>query len=203
MMTLLMVEQYVHLYERIPLSVAGVCMGLALILGHLAALLWPRQVAGLLAEACEKPQWAQALLTLDFVWIFMLLWPHPTNPLCMDLFDFNSVRGALMIACPVVWYTLCYHSKKNLMGRALGLFLLLMGIVPLSAAFLKEPLTRLLIPIWWYPVLIVAILLVPMPYLLRDGLAWLGARLRLWRWLALAGLLYGVALLVCALLFWT
>lgn len=198
-----MIEPYVHIYEKLPLGVAGVCMGLALVLGHLAALLYPRQVQELAARACTSVRLGQLLLVVDFIWIVLLLWDSPGNPLRMDLFDFNGIRLYLLIACPVVCYTLCMHSQQNLFGRALGLFLLLLGIVPLTAAFLKEPETRVLIPLWWYPVLTVAILWVPMPYLLRDWVAWLGKRVALMRTLAAAGLLYGAAVLICAILYWS
>ena len=198
-----MIEQYVHLYEKLPLGVAGVCMGLALVLGHLAALVKPRQVQELAAAACASARAGQALLIIDFVWIALLLWDSPANPLRMDLFDFTFARGYLLLACPVVCYTLCCYSRQNLFGRALGLFLLLLGAVPLTAAYLKEPETRILIPLWWYPVLTAAIFWVPMPYLLRDWVAWLGRHLRVMRVLALAGLLYGAALLTCALLYWS
>lgn len=198
-----MTESFIHLYEQIPLWEAGVCMGLALVLGHLAALLWPREVQGILAQLCASALAGQVLLTIDFIWIVLLLWDSPSNPLRMELFDFSFARTMLLAACPIACYALCTGAKQNLFGRAVGLFLLLMGIVPLSAAFLKEPVTRLLIPIWWYPVLTVAILLVPMPYLLRDWVAWLGKRLRLFRVLALAGLVYGAAIFTCAILFWS
>lgn len=198
-----MVDQYIHIYEKIGLFPAGVCMGLALVLGHLAAALWPKETLGLVRKANASARCGQALLTLDFLWIALLLWDSPINPLRMDLFDFNFVRGVLLIACPIIWYTLCVHSKQNLLGRAAGLFLLLLGIVPLSAAYLKDPSTRLLIPLWWYPVLTCALLMVPMPWLLRDASAWLEARPGLTRALALAGLAYGGAILICAFLFWT
>ena len=177
-------------------------MGVALVAGHLVALLWPRQVQGLLAQACASVRAGQALLTLDMVWIALLLWDAPGNPLRMELFDFSFARGFLRLACPVVWYVLCRFSRQNLFGRALGLFLLLLGIVPLTAAFLKEPETRILIPLWWYPVLTVALFWVPKPYLLRDWLARLGAHPLLFRMLALAGLVYGAAVLICAILYW-
>ena len=197
-----MVDQYIHIYEKIGLFPAGVCMGLVLMAGHLVAAIWPRESARLLLKANAGARCGQALLTFDFVWIALLLWNSPANPLRMDLFDFNFARGYLLIACPIVWYALCMHSKQNLLGRAVGLFLLLLGIVPLSAAFLKAPETRLLIPLWWYPVLTYAILLVPMPWLLRDTAAWLEARPTLTRILALAGLAYGAAILLCAFLYW-
>lgn len=197
-----MVDQYIHLYEKIGLFPAGLCMGLVLVVVHLAAALWPRGVLRLLSGANASTRCGQALLTLDFLWIALLLWDNPANPLRMDLFDFNFARGCLLIACPIVCFVLCAYSQQNLLGRALGLFLLLLGIVPLSAAYLKDPATRLLIPIWWYPVLTYAILLVPMPWLLRDTLSALAARPGLTRVLALAGLIYGVAILTCAFLYW-
>lgn len=198
-----MIEQYVHLYEKLPLGAVGVCMGLALVLGHLAALVWPRQVQGLAAAACASVRLGQVLLVFDFLWIVLLLWNSPENPLRMDLFDFNFVRKYLLLACPVVCAVLCTQSKQNLFGRAAGLFLLLLAEVPLTAAYLKEPESRILIPLWWYPVVTVAILWVPMPYLLRDWVSWLGRHLGTMRVLALAGLLYGAVLLACAILYWS
>lgn len=197
-----MIEQHIHLYEKIGLFPAGLSMGLALALGHLVVALWPQGSLRLLRRANAAPLCGQALLTLDFLWIALLLWDSPANPLRMDLFDFNFARGYLLIACPVLCYVLCMHSRQNLLGRAVGLFLLLLGIVPLSAAYLKEPETRLLIPLWWYPVLSFAILLAPMPWLLRDVVGYFEARPRLTRALALAGLAYGVLIITCAFLFW-
>lgn len=198
-----MLDQTIHLYEKISLYHAGLSMALALIIGHLIALLYPRQVGGLLKNACASTHCGQALITLDFIWITLLLWDAPWNPLRMELFDFDFARGYLLIISPIMWYTMCFHAKTNLTGRALGLFLLLLGIVPLSAAYLKEPCTRILIPLWWYPVLIVSLLWVPMPYLLRDWVGGLAARPRLMRALAAAGLAYGVLMLICAILYWS
>lgn len=197
-----MVDQYIHIYEKIGLFPAGVCMGLALVVGHLVAALWPRELMELLGKINARARFGQALLIFDLLWVALLLWDSPLNPLRMELFDFNIVRMPLLIACPLVGYTLCTYSKQNLFGRAVGLFLLLLGIVPLSAAYLKEPCTRLLIPLWWYPVLTYAIFLVPMPWLLRDTFSWLAKRPALTRTLALAGLLYGLAILICAFLYW-
>lgn len=193
---------YVHLYEKIPLGTAGLCMGAALVLAHLAALIWPRGVQGLLAKACASERAGQVLLTIDFIWIALLLWDSPSNPLRMELFDFEMARRYLLWVCPVMCISLCVYSKQNLIGRAVGLFLLLLGTVFLSAAFLKAPSTRILIPLWWYPVLTVALLWVPMPYLMRDWVDKLGRHLTLMRALAVCGLVYGAALFLCALLYW-
>ena len=198
-----MPDQFIHIYEKIPLLHAGICMGVALALGHLIALLRPQQVISLLRQACASNRAGQALMITNFLWILLLLWNSPGNPLRIELFDFEFARGMLILAGPIVCYTLCAYSGPNLFGRAVGLFLLLLGIVPLSAAFLKQPESRILIPLWWYPVLTYAILLIPMPWLLRDTAAWLAKRPTLTRALAAAGLVYALAILTCALLFWS
>lgn len=198
-----MVENWIHPYEEIPLGTVGVVMGVILLLVHLGALICPGEALRLARAAASSVRFGQALLIFDFVWIALLLWGSPANPLRMELFDFEGLRTPLLVACPVVCYVLCTQSKQNLTGRALGLFLLLLGIVPLTAAYLKEPVTRILIPLWWYPVLCVAILWVPKPYLLRDWLTWFAGRLSLTRLLAALGVSYAVAVLTCAILFWS
>ena len=193
--------QAIHIYEQVPLSTAGIVMGLLLVAGHLIALLYSQQVLYMMKAACNIPLPAQILTILDFVWISLLLWDAPWNALRMDLFDFEGLREVLLVLCPVMCYTLCVYSKQNLLGRALGLFLLLLGIIPLEAAFLKEPVTRILIPLWWYPVLTAAILWVALPYLLRDWVYALERHPRLFRVLASCGLSYGMVLLICAIFF--
>ncbi len=196
-----MYDQYLHIYEKLPLGVAGLLMGLAIIAMHSIALLKPDATKAALSKAAENDKAGRVLLTVDFIWIFLLLLDVSWNPLRMNLFDFNSFRGILLIACPIIWFIL-YGEKKNLLfPRALGLFLLLMAIVPLTAAFLKEPITRLLIPIWWYPVLTVAMFWVGKPYLLRDWAAWYVQKPSLYRYSNLIGLGYGALLLVCSF-FW-
>ncbi len=196
-----MYDQYLHAYEKLPLGWAGLVMGLALIALHGYALLKPETTKAALSKAAENDEAGKVLLTVDFVWIFLLLLDVSWNPLRMNLFDFNFIRSFLIILCPVIWFILCSQKKSLLFPRALGLFLLLLAIVPLTAAFLKEPVTRLLIPIWWYPVLTVAMFWVGKPYLLRDWAAWYTARPAVYRYSNLFGLVYGAAVLICSF-FW-
>ena len=196
-----MYDQYLHIYEKLPLGVAGLLMGLVLVALHSYALLSPEKVKAALAGAAENDKAGRILLTVDFIWIFLLLLDVSWNPLRMNLFDFNSFRGILIIICPIIWFVLYGEKKSLIFPRALGLFLLLLAIVPLTAAFLKEPATRLLIPIWWYPVLTVAMFWVGKPYLLRDWAAWYTARPALYKYSNLFGLTYGALVLVCSF-FW-
>jgi hypothetical protein len=72
----------------------------------------------------------------------------------------------------------------------------------LQAAFLEEPASRLLLPIYAYALLTISMFLVGKPYLFRDGLDWVKAKDSRWQALSLFGLAYGVAIVVCAVMFW-
>jgi len=199
-----MYDQYLHAYEKISLGTAGVVMGLVLLLMHGLALLKPEATKNALRQATTHTGAAQKLLILDFVWIFLLLLEADWNPLTMNLFDFNKARDILLILCPVICGVLLYYNRKRelLFPRALGLFLLLMAIVPLTAAFLKDPVTRLLIPCWWYPVLTLAMFWVGKPYLFRDQMEKFTARPLLYTIVNGIGAAWGAAILVCAVAFW-
>jgi hypothetical protein len=92
--------------------------------------------------------------------------------------------------------------KDFLSVRALGLLGLMVAAPLLSAAFLKDPTSRLLIPVFCYVLITVSLFWVSMPYLFRDWVNWATASASRWRALAFGGIAYGVALLACALLFW-
>ncbi len=197
-----MLEQHIHLYERLPLFATGLVMGLVLILLHLPALLQTDATISLLKRLPRSAKAGQTLLAINFLWLALLLADAKGNPLRMELFEFESMRGIILLACPLVWFVMASMVRENLFARALGMFLIMMAIVPLSAAFLKEPVTRLLIPIWWYPVLTVAMFWVAKPYLFRDWMERFTAHRTLVRATGLFGILYGLAILACALLFW-
>lgn len=199
-----MYDQYLHAYEKLSLGTAGVIMGAVLVLLHGIALAKPEATKQALREAATNTAAAQKLLVLDFIWIFLLLLDADWNPLKMNLFDFNKTRGLLLVLCPVMCGVLLVYNKGRelLFPRALGLFLLLMAIVPLTAAFLKDPVTRLLIPCWWYPVLTLAMFWVAKPYLFRDWMNKFTAHGRLYTVVNALGAVWGAAIVVCALCFW-
>lgn len=197
-----MIEDSIHLYEKLPLQGTGLVMGIVLLVLLLVAVLKPAQTMAMLEKIHDNAQAGKMLLGFDTVWVALLLLKADWNPLCMPLFEFEAARPMLLILCPVIWYILSTKGKELLFPRALGLFLLLTAIVPMSAAFLKEPMTRILIPLWWYPVLTIAMFWVAKPYLFRDEMAWLAKHPRLFRGTAVFGAVYGAAIILCALLFW-
>lgn len=191
-----------HLYESLALAPTGFAMGMALMLLSLYVLLCPEQFRKQLRAVHAKSSAGTVLLGIDFLWVALLLLKADWNPLCMPLFEFESFRGILLILCPIIWFIMSSMIKEQIFARALGFFLLLMAIVPMSAAFMKDPATRILIPLWWYPVLTVAMFWVGKPYLFRDWVNWLVQRPRLIAWIAAGNFIYGLGICTCAGLFW-
>lgn len=192
----------IHVYERIPLAEAGMIMGFVLLIIHLSAVACPEKVVGLLAKACRDIRFAKVLLVVDCAWAAALLWNSPNNPLRISLYDFESIRTILLVSCLLVCAMLYKYPTPNMFGRVAGTFLLLTAALPLSASYMREETLRELIPLWWYPVLTAAMVLVVKPYLLRDAAEWMGRHLNTVRILAAAGTLYALLLLVCAFTFY-
>ena len=191
-----------HLYETLSLAPTGFTMGMVLMLLSLYVLLFPERFRHQLSTVHAKSSAGTVLLGIDMLWVALLLFKADWNPLCMPLFEFEFSRGILLLLCPVIWFVMSSMAREQLFARALGMFLLLMAIVPMSAAFLKDPLSRILIPLWWYPVLTVAMFWVAKPYLFRDWMARLVKHPALISGIAVFNFIYGLAICTCAGLFW-
>lgn len=191
-----------HIYETLSLAPTGFTMGMVLMLLSLYVMLFPEKFRRQLSSVHAKSSAGTVLLGIDFIWVALLLFKADWNPLCMPLFEFENFRGILLLLCPLVWFVMSSMAKEQLFARALGFFLLLLAIVPMSAAFLQDPSSRILIPLWWYPVLTLAMFWVGKPYLFRDEMAWLVQRPRLIGSIALFNFVYGLVICTCAGLFW-
>lgn len=191
-----------HLYETLSLAPTGFSMGMVLMLLSLYVLLFPERFRQQLCTVHSKSSAGTVLLGIDMLWVALLLFKADWNPLCMPLFEFEFSRGILLLLCPIIWFVMSSMAKEQLFARALGMFLLLMAIVPMSAAFLQDPATRILIPLWWYPVLTVAMFWVGKPYLFRDWMARLVKHPALISGIAVFNFIYGLAICTCAGLFW-
>ena len=86
--------------------------------------------------------------------------------------------------------------------RALGILLLLAAEPVLEAAFLRPETSRLLLTVLAYAWVVMGILWVGMPYKLRDQIGFVAKTEGRWRLAALGGVIYGIAVLVCALTQW-
>jgi hypothetical protein len=122
--------------------------------------------------------------------------------LAMDLGEFNNAKPLLRILIPITMVLVVISVRDFLAVRALGVLGLLAAAPLLESAFLKDPATRLLVPIYAYGLLTASLFWVGMPYLFRDAVDWVTAESKRWNAMVLGGLAYGAALVICALAFW-
>ncbi|QJE96546.1 hypothetical protein [Luteolibacter luteus] len=194
-----------HLYERLPLFGTGIVLGVWLIALHALLLAKPVETQGFLKRFPRNQQLGQILLALGLIWFWLLVAPPGKgilHSLSMDLGEFNGLKKYLRYLVPISIVAVGMAIKEFLAVRALGLLGLLVAAPLLEAAFLKDPGTRLLIPIFAFVVVIKSLYWVGMPYLFRDAVTWATANQKRWQMLCFAGLGYGVAVLACAFLFW-
>ncbi len=194
-----------HPYQLLSLFTTGLVLAIWLIGIHALMLAKPAMVQGFLKKFPRNDQLGQIVMGIGLAWFWLLIAPDnlgKLSALTMDLGEFNSAKGLLRWAVPVSLILVCRSVRDFLAVRALGVFGLMVAAPLLGASFLKDPSSRLFVPIYAYIVLTASMFCVGMPYLFRDAVTWVTADQKRWTLLSLAGLGYGVATLVCAIAFW-
>jgi hypothetical protein len=194
-----------HPYQHLPLFATGLVLAIWLIGIHLLMLVKSAETQSFLKKFSRNDQLGQILLGIGLFWFWLLIAPDnlgKLSALTMDLGEFNSAKGLLQILVPVSLVLVCRSVRDFLAVRALGLLGLMAAAPLLGAAFLKNPESRLLVPIYAYAMLTASMFCVGMPYLFRDAVNWVTADRKRWTLCALTGLGYGVITLVCAFAFW-
>lgn len=197
--------QALHSYEKLPLFNTGIVLGLWLVGLHVLMLVKAEAVQGFLKKFPRNNQVGQVLLGIGLIWFWLLVQPTGKGllkSLAMELGEFDKLKPFLQIAVPVSIILVGLAVKEFLAVRALGLLGLMVAAPLLAAAYLEDPTSRLLIPIFAYILIIKSLYWVGMPYLFRDSVAWATANQGRWRMLCFAGLAYGIVVLACAFLFW-
>jgi len=177
------------------LTQVGLVVGVFLIVIHAVALANPVGTARFLRAFPRSVLNGRILLVLAAAWSYWLVG-------VADLGEFSHLKPMLQIAVPVGAVLAWIFVDEFLSVRALGTLALLAAEPVLSAAYLQEPISRLLIVALAYVWILIGLFLVGMPYLLRDAVAWITARAGIFRLAAVAGLFYGVLLIACSFLFW-
>lgn len=194
-----------HPYEQLSLFTVGLILAIWLIGLHAIMLAKPAMMQAFLKKFPRDPMMGQILLGIGLAWFWLLIAPDnlgKLSALAMDLGEFNGAKGILRILVPVTLILVAISVRDFLAVRALGVVGLMVASPLLESAFLKDPSSRLLIPIFAYALLTASLFWVGMPYLFRDAVAWVTADQKRWTACSLAGLCYGLATLVCALAFW-
>ena len=194
-----------HPYQLLSLFTTGLVLAFWLIGIHALMLAKPAATQAFLKKFPRNDLLGQILMGLGLAWFWLLIAPDhlgKLSALSMDLGEFNRAKGLLQIAVPISLVLVCRSIRDFLAVRALGLLGLMAAAPLLGSAFLKDPQSRLLIPIFAYMLLTAALFWVGMPYLFRDAVNWVTANQKRWTAVSLAGLVYGIATLVCAIAFW-
>jgi hypothetical protein len=119
----------------------------------------------------------------------------------MDLGEFSGFRTYLQMGVPIIAILTIYFVDEFLAVRALGIMALLTAEPILSAAFLRPEVSRLFVVILAYAWLTLGLFWVGMPYLLRDQITWLTKSAVRFKAATIAGIIYGVIILTCAVAF--
>jgi len=187
---------YNFLYEPgIPLKVMGIIIGAWLIASHAFALAKPDLVKPWLKQFPRNEKIGTILVVIAFAWTFVI-WS------CMDLGEFFKIERPVQLVLVAGCVGVVVYVKEFLAVRSLGFLLILAAAPILDSAFLKEPQSRLLIVILAYVIAILGMFWVGMPYLMRDQINWILASARRWKIAAIAGVVYGLVVLVCAAIWW-
>ncbi len=175
---------------HLSLHTAGLIAGVVLIALSALALVLPARES--LPRFPRSRTAGAVLLALDLVWSFWLL-------LTMEMGEFSSFRRPLLILLPIGFVLVLIFVDEFLAVRALGILLLLAAEPLLDAAFLRPEMSRLLVTVLAYVMIVAGLCWVMMPYRLRDEINWSTRSAGRWRFLSALGLVFGAAILVCAL----
>ena len=194
-----------HPYEKIPLSTAGYVLAAWLIGLHLWMLLKPVDSKEFFQKLPRNRYLGSWFMGIGMAWFWLLIAPDGLgifSKLQMDLGDFNRAKVYLRILVPIAAAGMIMHVKEFLAVRGLGLLALMAAAPLLYAAYLEPPTSRLLIPIFTYIRSFKGLFWVGMPYTMRDAITWATKNDARYKLLSLGGLGSGVAVLVCAVLWW-
>ncbi len=175
----------------LSLHTVGLIVGFLLLAIHIVALLRPEQTKGWLTRLPRSKPVGIAFLAVDTLWALWLV-------SSMDLGEFSQYRTWLQIGVPIAFVLTLTFVDEFLAVRALGMLALLAAEPILSSAFLRPEAARLLLVVVAYLWLTLGLFWVGMPYVLRDQIHWLTKNGPRFRALTLAGLVYAVVLLICA-----
>lgn len=187
---------YNLLYEPgIPLKLMGILIGLWFIASHVFALAKPDLVKPWLKAFPRNEKIGTVLVIITFAWTFVI-WS------CMDLGEFFKIEKPVQLILVAGCVGVIVYVKEFLAVRSLGFLMILAAAPILDSAFLKEPQTRLLIVALAYAIALKGMFWVGMPYLMRDQINWVLAKDNRYKIGAIAGAVYGVVVLVCAVVWW-
>lgn len=194
-----------HIYEEIPLNAAGYILAAWLIALHLWMLIKPSESMAFFKKLPRNRELGPWLMGLGMAWFWLLIAPSNLGLLSkleMNLGEFDQAKPILRILVPIAAAAMILHVKEFLTVRAIGLLALMAAAPLLYSAFMKPPTSRLLVAFFAYILVFKGLFWVGMPYTMRDAITWATETSSRYQALSLGGLGYGLAVLICALIWW-
>ncbi len=193
-----------HFYKELSLSTTGTILGLAMVALYGVMYFKPEPA---MVWAKKLPRHYQAgiyTMALGMIWFWLLVAPSDSvlGKLSMPLAEFSAMKPYLQLGVPLACVGMIMYVKEFLFVRGLGLCFLMAAAPLLYSAFLKDPASRLLVPLVAYAMIIKGLFFVGMPYTFRDGVNWLTASMGRWKAFSLFGFILGILILGCALTVW-
>lgn len=182
-------------YHDLSLKLVGIVLALLIIGSHVFALLQEGMVRRWLTALPRSFTFGVAVLSVDLIWTFFLM-------ITMDWGEFYYLRTPMLVLLPVAFFLTIRYVDEFLAVRALGILGLLVAAPILDAAFLQPPVSRLLVVVLAYVYVVLGMLWISMPHMLRDQIGWLLRSALRWKAAVVAGLAYGVVILLCALVWY-
>lgn len=176
---------------HLSLQTAGFIAGVFLLLLGLSGLIKPDASQSAARSLPRSRVAGFVLLTIAFFWSFWLL-------ATMEMGEFATFRKPLLIIMPIGFLLVLRFVDEFLAARALGILCLLAAEPLLDAAFFRNEASRLLVTVLAYLLIFAGLFWVTMPYLLRDQINWSTRTNGRWRLTHGLALLYGAAILACA-----
>jgi hypothetical protein len=167
-------------------------VGIFLLFVGTAGLVNPASLRSLARNLPRSRVGGIVLLTAALIWTLWLL-------ATIEMGEFSSFRRPLLIALPIGYVLILRFVGEFLAVRALGILCLLVAEPLLDAAFLRYEMSRLLVTVFAYLLVIAGLFWVTMPYLLRDQIDWTTRTNTRWRVVNGLVLIYGAATLTMAI----
>ncbi len=167
-------------------------VGWLLITAHVFALIKGKAAQVWLRRFPRSKAAGFILLTIAAVWSWLLI-------LNIDLGEFSNWRTRVLILIPIAFVLTLKYVDEFLAARALGMVALLAAEPLLDSAWLRPEFGRLALVTLAYAWIVFALFWIGTPYTLRDQIAWLTSDERRWKLGVLAGIAYGLLLVVLPL----
>ena len=183
------------MHYSFSLKVVGLVVGLFVAASHALALARPEETRRWLAGFPRSRQAGVLILSIDFAWALWLVY-------AMDWGEFYYLRMPMLVALPIFFYLTLRFVDEFLAARALGILALLVAAPLLDAAFLQPQVSRLFVVVLAYCWIIMGMSWISQPHLLRDQIGWASVNSSRWALSTGVGVVYGLAMLFCALVFY-